>query len=128
VHSCFNALEPFSIAIGSTARSIFHSNPNVNCKCNHLISYRERDVKLECGELYVVARKNTNGYLVPDWNETVEARKTHGPPWIQLVTMARIERAYAFGGDEREARRIEFYGELTQASFLEIGAGLRARA
>lgn len=135
VHKCFRATEPFSVGHGKfTSLEIFHKFANASCRCAEFITYRERDRALAFDaagyvEVYVVARPGLGGAWLPDWNEVVVAGKTKGPPWIQLLTAALNERAFAFGGNERLALHIELYGQDTQRCYVELGARWkRARA
>ena len=119
VHSCFSAITPFTVGIGTTtSQQIFHENPNVSCNCKFHVTYRERDAKLSNGEAYVVALRVANGWRI-EWREIVLARKTKGPPWIQMPPPD------SFVTTERQRQVIETYGAMTQMVFAELGAALR---
>ncbi len=117
VHSCFNP-------------ELQQSAPALGCSCKKRISFRERDAGVSSGRFRYVLYQARNGKTYPDGRAVVEARKETRTPRTPTIEKAHIERAYVTGDFEtrqREQKRIEAYGLLTEESLGKLGAGLRKR-
>lgn len=124
LHTCFRPFAPFVLGAGQLARTC-HERVNASCSCRMFISGRERDERMDRGELLFLVRQGDHGRRFPDYREVVSvfleeyrSRPLLGPPRYTGIVRSSLERAYGIGGETGnadEANRVEAYGELGRA-------------
>ena len=92
----------------------------ISCKCRLTVSVEEAENMVKKGTAeWVVGYDRPKAYQ--DGGQVCFTGKMLRTPRGATIEKAHIERAYLFGGNEEERKRIEIYGLLTLLARVSVG-------